>query len=285
VTITAFLPRLAAAAAGLWLAAGHPAVAAEGLAGTLTLASEQVERGVSQSGGQASLAADLNWAHRSGAYLGLGLASVDTEQFGGARVQWSPRLGWRLGFGDAQRPSTVAVGLSGHYFPGADGQRAGALPPRVSGTLGTQAQRTDFATVELNLALSHAGFTLALDRALTDYYGIGEESVQTGPVGQGVPNKLAGSVGSWHVGLSYYQAFGECCAAWAGIGRQVIKNFGDLDYTDWTLGASLNALGLVWALDGSGNNAKGEFWRLQRGSGETRELAAARVTASVTWEF
>ncbi len=41
-----------------------------------------------------------------------------------------------------------------------------------------------------------------LDRALTDDYGIGEESVPTGPLGQRVLNKLADSVGSWHVGLS-----------------------------------------------------------------------------------
>lgn len=284
-TITVSRGRLAAAAASLWLAASHQALAAEGLGGSITLATEQVARGVSQSSGKASLAGDLEWAHRAGAYLGLGITSVDSEQFGGASAQWSPRLGWRFGFGDSARPSTVAMGFTGHYFPGADGQRASALPPRLSGAITTQAQNSDFTTAELNLALSHAGFTLVLDRSLTDYYGIGEDSVQTGPLGQRAVNKLADSVGSWHVGLSYRHEFGNGYAAWAGVGRQVIKNFEDLNYTDWRLGVSMTALGLVWALEGSGTNATGDFWRLQRASGETRELTEARVAASVAWEF
>ena len=257
------------------------AAQAEGLSGSVTLASDRVERGVSQSSGQASLAGDLGWSHRLGAYVGLGLATVDSDQYGGAKLEWSPRLGWQAHFAD----SLWNLGFSGHLFPGALGQHSGQLPPRAAGAVNSQLQTTDFATAELNLSLGWKGLTLKADRSLTDYYGIGEESTQTGPLGQRITSKVAGSAGSWHVGLSYKHDFDDRLSAWAGVGRQIVRNFDALNYTDWSLGGSARGFGLNWSLEATGTNASTDYWQVRRSAGDTRDLASQRVTASVAWEF
>jgi hypothetical protein len=274
---------VAAAALPFAGAFASAAAHAEGFGGSIALSTDRVERGVSQSGGQAALAGDLEWSHRRGAYIGLGASSADAQQFGGAELQWSPRLGWRGAFADNDAGSW-GVGLTGQLFPGASGQRATTLPPRAAAAT-AQAQDTDFATAELNLSLGWEGWRLSLDRALTDYYGIGEESVQATTPGQRVVTQLAGSAGSWHAGLNYRHQFNGHIHAWAGVGRQVIRNFDALNYTDWSLGASVQALGLSWSLEATGTNASTGFWQVQRSSGGTRELATRRVAAGVAWEF
>lgn len=255
---------------------------AQGWSAALTLSSDRVERGVSQSSGQAALSADGEWQHRSGAYLGLGLSTVDPDQFGGAALQWSPRLGWRGSY--AQDAGRWGLGLTAHRFPGASGQRASALPARA-GAAATTAQDTNFATAELNLSAGWKGLSLNLDRSLGDYYGIGENSVYTGALGQRVSARLADSAGSWHVGLRYQHNFTDSLSAWAGVGRQVVNNFDGLSYTDWSLGASVQALGLSWALEGTATNASSDYWQLTRNNGDSRELASRRATVSVSWVY
>lgn len=270
------VPALLAMAGGM--------AAAEGLNGSIGLSSDRVERGVSQSSGQVSASADLGYVSRWGALAGLGLATVDPDQFGGASLQWSPRLGWAGSF--AGERGTWSVGWSGHYFPGATGQRSAPLPPRASSGSGVQAQVSDFATAELNLALGWQGLGLTLDRALTDYYGIGEDGTQTGPLGQRVKTKVADSTGSWHVGLRYEHAFESPSArAWIGVGRQVVRNFEQLNYNDWSMGTSLSRWGLVWSLEATGTNASRDYWQVRRSGGDTRQLASRRVSARVAWEW
>lgn len=267
--------------AAMLLGAG-PVVWADGIGAAVTLSSDRVERGVSQSGGQTSVAGDIEWSHRLGGYLGLGVSSVDSEQFGGARAQWSPRAGWRGSFGP-DAAGHWGAGLAAHVFPGASGRRATALPPR--GTATTQARQTDFTTAAVNLSLGWQDLTLDLDRSLTDYYGVGEDLVQSNAAGQRLVTRGADSVGSWHVGLNYRHGFNDVFTVWVGIGRQVIRNFDALNYTDWSLGASLRALGLSWSLEATGTTARDDYWRVERGAGGTRALTGKRLSGSVAWAF
>jgi hypothetical protein len=68
--------------------------------GHLTLSTDQIQRGQTQSDRQGAASAALSYQHAGGLYASIEAASASREQFtGGAGYSLTPELGWRASWG------------------------------------------------------------------------------------------------------------------------------------------------------------------------------------------
>lgn len=265
---------------GAVLAAGlivHAPAHAEWFGG-VGIASDNIERGVSQSDRQASVNATLGLRHAAGAYAGLGIASVSDAQFiGSDGYKLMPELGWSFADLGQNKDWRAGLFLRGQVFPGARGPWFGSLPPRLQAKA-AQANSSDYGTLELGGSIGWKIVTLSLSRSLTDYLGL--SATQTGPAG----DKVIDSKGTTYVGLDIDWPPNEVLTLSAGVGRLHVPNFDGLGYTDWRLGATMQAAGLRWGLQASGSDADRTRYRL-RDRSRNSSAGDTRLAASVGWSF
>jgi Bacterial protein of unknown function (Gcw_chp) len=246
--------------------------------GGIGVTSDNIERGISQSDRQASVNATLGLRHAAGAYASLGVASVsDTQYLGSDGYKLMPELGWSFADLDQNKDWRAGVFLRGQIFPGARGPWFGNLPPRVQAQA-VRANSSNYGTLELGGSLSWKFATLSVSRSLTDYLGV--SATESGPTG----DRVIDSKGTTYVALDIDWPLNDMLTLSAGAGRLTVPNFDGLSYTDWRLGAWLQALGLRWGLQASGSDADGTRYRLRRQSG-SNSAGDARVTASVGRSF
>jgi Bacterial protein of unknown function (Gcw_chp) len=261
-----------------WLACAH---ARAEWSGSLGLASDNIERGVSQSDRQPSVNASVLWRHSAGAYVSLGAASVSRDQFVGSDgYKLMPELGWAGTFDNDWRAGVL---LRGQYFPGARGPWFGNLPPALQNRV-VQAKDSDYATLEVGASLGWKLATLSITRALSDYLGLA--ATDAGPVGK----RVIESKGTLYVGLDVDWPVTEQISLSAGAGRLRIPNFDALGYTDWRVGATAKGWGLSWGVQASGTNANAANYRLRdrlvgAATGTGKNAGGNALTASVKWLF
>ena len=247
--------------------------------GHVELASDRVERGVSQSDHQGSLSVGLGYAHRSGVQISLAATTVSDTQFeGSAGYKLEPELAWN---GDFASDWHAGIALRGQIFPGAHGSWYGNLPPRVQART-VQAQSSNYGTAEFGLSLGWKWFTLSWTRSLTDY--LGASAVETDGTGSAARQTLLESTGTQYIALDAVWPVTGTLKLSAGVGRLHVPNFDTLGYTDWRLGATLDYVGLRCGLQASGSNASAETYRNARRS-DDKSSATTTVTASVGWHF
>jgi Bacterial protein of unknown function (Gcw_chp) len=247
--------------------------------GGVGIASDNIERGVSQSDRQASANAQLGLRHAAGAYASLGIASVSDTQFVGSHgYKLAPELGWSFADLGPDKDWRAGVFLRGQVFPGARGPWFGSLPPRLQAQA-AQFNRSDYGTLEVGGALGWKIVTLSVSRSLTDYLGL--SATQTGPAGE----RVIDSKGTTYIGLDVDWPLNDRFTMAAGAGRLHVPNFDGLSYSDWRLGASLQAAGLRWGVQASGSDADGTRYRLRNRSSSNSSAGETRLTASVGWSF
>lgn len=247
--------------------------------GHVELASDHIDRGLSQSDHQGSLSLGLGYAHRSGVQVSLAATTVSDTQFeGSAGYKLSPELAWN---GDFATDWHAGVALRGQIFPGAHGTWYGNLPPRVQARA-VQAQSSNYSTAELGLSLGWKWLTLSWTRSLTDY--LGASAVESEGSGSALRQTLLESTGTQYVALDLAWPVTDTLKLSAGVGRLHVPNFDTLGYTDWRLGATLDCVGLRWGLQATGSNASTESYRSARRP-DDKSSAATTVTASVGWHF
>ena len=270
-----------AAAPALTLAAANDA-SPWTISGSVGLSSDYRERGVSQSTSDPSAHVSVEVAHRAGAYASLGVASVsDTEYTGGAGVELTPAFGWRFTPADDWG---IDLGFNGNVYPGASGAREAQLadlPPAVANRIRAASADQTFDTVQASAALSYRGLEFRASHALTDYFGARYDT--STHMGQ-VQNKAVDSKGTTYLELNYDHPIGQHWQWSAHVGRLHVPNLDALDYTDWQLGASVDAWGLTWSLAYSATNAQTVMYRVAHGSREV-DLSSDAVLASVNWKF
>jgi uncharacterized protein (TIGR02001 family) len=270
------------------MARGHSAAALSLLAllaapaeaewsGHVDLSSNAIERGVTQSDGQASASAGLQWTHAIGARASLAASTVSDHQFSQSDgYKLSPEIGWERHFGNGWRHD---IALRGQIFPGAHGTWYGSLPPRAQARV-QQPQETDYGTAELAVSLGWRWVTLSWTRSLTDY--LGASAVETEGTGAAARQTLLESTGTRYLAVELAWPATDALTLNAGIGRLTVPNFDALNYTDWRLGVTWLAAGLHWGLQASGTNASADAYR-RRSSDHNN--ASQSVTASVGWAF
>ncbi|CEA06270.1 lipoprotein [Pseudomonas saudimassiliensis] len=85
---------------------------------SVTLASDYIWRGQSQTAGKGAIQGSLDISHESGLFIGTWASNVDDEAFGGASVEWDYYAGYA---GDITDALSYDLTWAAYEYPGGDG--------------------------------------------------------------------------------------------------------------------------------------------------------------------
>lgn len=176
------------------------------LSGNVSMTSDYLFRGISQTGGDGAIQGGLDYTHASGIYLGTWGSNVgwieDYQGYASGNVEFDLYGGYRGGIGDTGL--NYDLGIIGYFYPG---EKAGAV---------------DADTTELYAALGWKWFTVKYS------YSISDETFG-----------FANSDGSDYLDLSASLPVGETgLTVGAHWGTFSFDNNGAQDYDDWKLSAT-----------------------------------------------
>jgi uncharacterized protein (TIGR02001 family) len=194
------------------------------LSGNLTIGSDYRFRGFSQTDYQPTIQGGVDFAHKSGFYLGNWNSNVSSNLYNGAPIEMDFYGGWRTtfegGFG-------LDLGVIYYYYPG-------------TGEYNPDFEAENF---EAYIGGSWGPVSLKYSYAFTDFFGL---------KGPGVDTK----------GASYFDLTGtfplpDGFAVVAHAGFQIVPNYDQLggpgdDVWDYKLGGTWDIMGSGWIL--------GAFW-------------------------
>jgi uncharacterized protein (TIGR02001 family) len=261
---------LAATLPSLSLAQASAAASPHTLSGNLTLVSDYRFRGISQTLGGPAVQAGLDYGHASGLYLGNWNSNVSGVSFpNGAGVEMDFYGGWR---GEVGAGLTLDVGGVYYLYPGT----------RVTGVDGRR-ERLDNG--EVYLGLSWGPLSAKVQRALTDYFGLADNTTNF----YVVPAANGSSRGTMVYSLAFSQELAPALTLNAALGHTRFARYGVLDYSDWRVGASYQLHGLTLGASVVGTSGLGTagkaFYSATDGVGKTHKLYATRFLVSVGATF
>jgi uncharacterized protein (TIGR02001 family) len=176
------------------------------LSGNVSITSDYVFRGISQTGGDPAIQGGLDYSHSSGFYLGTWGSNVgwieDYQTYQSGNVELDLYGGFRNSIGDTG--VTYDLGIASYFYPG---EAAGAV---------------DADTTEIYAALGWKWFTAKY------YYSISDETFG-----------FANSDGSDYLDISASLPVGETgLTLGAHWGTFSFENNGAQDYNDWKVSAT-----------------------------------------------
>jgi uncharacterized protein (TIGR02001 family) len=201
-----------------------PAAAADGehsFSGNLTVGSDYRFRGFTQTDYQPTIQGGIDYAHKSGFYLGNWNSNVSQNAFNGAPIEMDFYGGWKTtieGFG-------LDIGAIYYYYPG-------------TGEYNPDFEAKNF---EAYIGGSYGPVSLKYFYAFTNFFGL---------EGPGVDTK-----GSQYLDLTGNFDLGSGFVLVAHAGYQKIKNYKDLgglrdSVWDYKLGATYDIAGSGWIVGG-----------------------------------
>lgn len=199
--------------------------------GGVSLVSDYIFRGQTQSWGKPSLQAFVEADHASGFYVGAAAESVSGHWLPGADIEIDYFTGFRGNLPGAASVVGFDVGLIYYTYPSADWDK--------SAFTGTDSNKLD--TAEASVALTYNWLTFKTGTTLTEYFGWNPNN---SGVGVGFSDLSAGVTGNTK--YSYYyelDAAYEVMPTWTisgQVGKQVIKNATGLDIAYYKVGVAKN---------------------------------------------
>jgi len=211
----------------------------------VSLVSDYIFRGQSQSWGKPSLQALIEADHKSGFYVGLSAETVSDKWLPGANVEVDYFAGFRNTLPGAASDIGFDVGAIYYTYPGANWSD--------SAFAGTKSNTLD--TAEAYVGLSYKWLSFKMGSTLTEYFGW---NTNNSGVGIGFNGDLSAGVTGNTTGSTFYElnALYEFAPGWSAIGQighQNIRNSTGLDLTyykagvtksfsnGWLVGASYSA--------------------------------------------
>ena len=237
------------------LAQAAPAKAAPEytIAGNAGLFSDYRFRGFTQTDYNPALQGGIDFAHKSGFYLGNWNSNVNSTVFNGASLEMDFYGGYKTTFGDFG----LDVGTIYYYYPG-----TGANGPYEA------------KNWEVYVGGSYGPVSLKYYYAFTDFFGLKGPGVSTD--------------GSQYFDLSGTFPVGDGFAVVAHAGFQIVKNYEELggpsdNVWDYKLGGTWDILGSGWTLGAFWvGTSKSDFFLTAenppRGAGRNRFLATISKT-------
>ncbi len=181
------------------------------LTGNVSLTSDYVFRGISQTGGDAAIQGGLDYTHSSGIYLGTWGSNVgwieDFQGYNSGNMEVDLYGGYRGTAG----PISYDVGVIGYFYPGSK-----------------PATTTKGDTTEAYVSLGWKWFTLKYSYALSDaVFGFGK------------PTGAFDADGSNYLEINASLPVGETgLTLGAHWGTFNFENYGAQDYNDWKVSAA-----------------------------------------------
>ncbi|HUP47361.1 MAG TPA: TorF family putative porin [Thermoanaerobaculia bacterium] len=228
---------------------GAQATSAHTVAGNMSIVSDYRFRGISQTFVQPAIQCGIDYSHASGFYLGNWNSNVSGVSFVDGAIEMDIYGGFRKGFGEA----TLDVGLLQYYYPNA------------------RAEGAKYDTLEGYAGVSWRWLTVKYSHTFSDWFG-----VQAG---------ATGSAGSGYIDLSASYEIAPKLMLAGHIGQQKVKNFSNLDYTDYKIGLTYDLNG--WGLGAAYiDTDAGVFYTgATAASGKSIDLGKSTVVLSVSKLF
>jgi uncharacterized protein (TIGR02001 family) len=245
--------------------------------GNLSFVSDYRFRGISQTYEKPAIQGGIDYSHSSGFYLGTWGSSISGLEFtNSAGLEWDFYGGYKFSAG----PIGLDVGLLYYWYPGAYYNIAG--------------QKPKYNNTEVYVGASWEWLSLKYSQTTSNLFGINSTTVGGGcgvnannvalPGPPCLPT-TGNSKGSGYLDLTATFPIATGLNVVAHYGKQKVKNFTDLSYSDYKLGVTYDAMGFTWGLSAIGTNAKEQFYRYAEGSGQAKDVSDSTVVLSVSKTF
>ncbi len=245
--------------------------------GNVTLVSNYIWRGITQTFDKPALQAGGELEHRSGLYLGAWASNVSEKWVPGSNLETDIYAGYRASIGDVN----ADLGLVYVYYPG--GNYSKALGGNVFASSSPN-------TAEASLGLTYKILSVKYGRTLTPFYGWAVNNSAPG-VFSSVDSTAGvnGSTrGSQYGEVSLKQDLDDGWGISGLAGHQWIANSTHLDWSYFRLGISKSisggwgaALFYSWTTNPPAFQSYGSL----TGNGQTANVASSKVFLSITRDF
>ncbi len=230
--------------------AADEATSPHSLTGNITLTSDYVFRGVSQTQNGPAIQGGFDYAHASGFYIGTWASNVDWVSLG-YKEDSSMEIDLYGGYKGSLGDFGYDVGAITYYYPGDD--IAGAIDPD---------------TTEIYLGGSWKFLSAKYSYVVSDHF-VGWTTATGGKTD-----------GSYYAELNANYGFGSGWGVLGHVGYQDVKDNDDASYTDWKVGVTKDIGFGVATLAYSDTNAEDSAYTW---AGE--EVADGRVIVSFSKTF
>lgn len=270
--------------------------------GNMTIGSDYRFRGISQTFKGPTIQGGVDYSHASGLYVGNWNSNVSNTLYAsGNQIEMDFYGGWKGSWGDFG----LDLGALYYYYDSARWSGSNAGTGGVANTSGK------YNNGELYIAGSWKFITAKYSYAVTDYFGmtgalarttVSRDCFMSATVGTGCGagatarggllaannEDRGGSKGSGYFQIDATYEFAPKWNVVGHVGHLSVKNYGELDYTDYKLGVTYDAAG--WILGGAvvGTNANKQWYSGQRtvgGANNTRDLGTPTLVLTLTKTF
>lgn len=246
--------------------------------GNLSFVSDYRFRGISQSYEKAAVQGGIDYSHASGFYLGTWGSSVSGLSYNnGSGLELDIYGGYKFPVG----PVTLDVGALFYLYPGAYYSGFGPAKPKYDNT-------------EIYIGASWEWLSAKYSMTTSDFFGVkgltygggcgitstGAAIACTDPF-----STTANSKGSGYLELNATYPLAAGLNLVGHYGKQTVKNFGNLSYTDYKLGLTYDALGFTFGAAYINTNAKEQFYRVAQNVGNPKDVSDSTVVLSVAKTF
>ena len=245
------------------------------ITGNMSIASDYRFRGISQTYTGPAIQGGVDYAHASGLYLGNWNSNVSSILFsGGSGIEMDFYGGWKKSFGDFG----LDIGSIYYYYPNAE----------FNTNTGSAGGSAEFDNWEVYIGGTWKWLSAKLYYALDDYFGLG--NVQAGDgyflhKDTGAPLGGKGdSNGTTYIDLGVTYPVSDKLSIVGHYGMLKVKNYGDLDYNDWKVGATYDLNGWVFGAAYVDSDASSD-WYYTFGSKGNKETGKSTVVFSVSKSF
>jgi uncharacterized protein (TIGR02001 family) len=243
--------------------------------GAVSLVSDYIFRGQSQSWGKPSLQVFVEADHKSGFYAGFSAESVSDKWLPGANLEADYFAGFRNTLPGAASIISFDVGAIYYTYPGGNWDE--------SAFAGTKSNSLN--TAEAYLGLTYQWLTFKMGTTLTEYFG-------WNPNNSGVGIGFAGDLSAGVKGDTKYSSFYEFDALYevvptwtvnGQLGRQTINHSTGLDITYYKAGVTKNfASGWSIGATYSGTNEPSAYKKFLSLENTTSKSDIAKDTVFLT---
>jgi uncharacterized protein (TIGR02001 family) len=236
-------------------AAESPAAAP--LTANLAVVSDYRFRGISQSFRQPALQGGFDYAHPSGFYVGNWNSSVSGNQYNnGAGLEMDFYGGYKF---EPVKDLNADIGLLYYTYPGA--------------SIGGSGVR--YNNGEIYFGVTYRWLSVKYNYGLTDFFGLNTRS--------GGSN--GDSKGSGYLDLGANFEIAEKTTLTLHAGRQTVRHYGQLNYTDYKIGVTRDFGFATVGLAVVGTNADRAFYTVMDGAGSSKYAGATSAVLSISKTF
>lgn len=278
--------------------------------GNMTIGSEYRFRGISQTFRGPTIQGGVDYSHASGFYVGNWNSNVSNTLYNnGNQIEMDFYGGWKGSWGD------FGLDLGALYYYYDSARWNGNSISNAVQTPGA-ANSGKYNNGELYVGGSWKFITAKYSYAFTDYFGLNDSMARglqskdcflaggtqgalnatcTGVNGAARNGWLAatnenrgGSKGTGYFQIDASYEFAPKWSVVGHIGHVNVKNYSELNYTDYKLGVTYDAAG--WVLGGAvvGTNANKQWYSGQRtvgGTAQTKDLGTPTLVLTLTKTF